>query len=330
MQEKSFLNLEIIKEYAKNHFQGRGKNIQRRGFSYDGQQIKDQTDESARQYTEENIDELCTKGWFNDLVQQEFQNQLVQFKNMFGNPKNEDQLDSFKLIVSYQNSIIESEKYYKSQNMKRQYVEDNIDELCTKGWFNDLVQQEFQNQLVQFKNSFGNPKNEDQLDSIKLIVQYQNSILESEKYYKSQSINTYIELHPFDKSSANIQPRSNNNFQYTFSDYNDEFSQSLRAFNFNKKVYFSIKLLQENSNDDKFHHYQPNLGECSFTPINRQRQQSNFSQKCTSPKSSQNNILMNVNSTNYYHQNKAQNNQNNQATHNILILQSSNQQLLPK
>ncbi|KAL4469620.1 hypothetical protein ABPG74_004873 [Tetrahymena malaccensis] len=295
----SFIHLQqdkykTIKEYVKNDFQGRDKDIQRRGYSYDSLQIKDEIDESARQYVEENIEELCMKGWFNDLVQQEYQNQLIQYKNSFGNPSR----TSLKNINQLQN------QYY-------------------------------------FQKTKTNQTLQKQLSNIK--IQYQKVKNTISNIQESQNMNTYIELHPFDKSSAYIQPRSNNNFQHTFSGYNDEFSQSLHAFNFNKKVQFSINSLQENSNEDNqadnkslqvqqcqsqqvinystnpigFHHYQSNLGECSFTPTNRQRQQSNFSEKCTSPKSTQNNILVNVNSANYYHQNNAQNNLNNQATQNI-------------
>ncbi|EAR99211.2 cation channel family protein (macronuclear) [Tetrahymena thermophila SB210] len=292
----SFIHLQqdkykIIKEYVKNDFQGRDKDIQRRGYSYDSLQIKDQIDESARQYVEENIEELCTKGWFNDLVQQEYQNQLAQFKNSYGNPSR----TSLKNINQLQN------QYYFQKTKTNQTLQKQLSNI------------KFQYQKV--KNTISNIQ-------------------------ESQNMNTYIELHPFDKSSAHIQPRSNNNFQHAFSGYNDEFSQSLQAFNFNKKVQFSINSLQENSNDDNqtdnkslqvqqcqsqqvinygnnpigFHHYQSNLGDCSFTPSNRQRQQSNYSEKCTSPKSTQNNILVNVNSANYYHQN---NPQNTQASQNI-------------
>ncbi|KAL4482960.1 hypothetical protein ABPG74_018986 [Tetrahymena malaccensis] len=274
----------IIKDYVKNDFQARDKDIQRKKFSYETLQIKDQIEERARQFVDDNLEDLYTKGWFNELIQQEFQDQLVQFKYSYGNPSH----PSLKTINQPQN-------YQHFQKMK--------------------TNQNYQNQLSNIKIQYQKVKN--------IIANIQDN----------QSMNNYSELYPLDKSSAQVQQKSNNNVQPTFSAY-DEFSQSPHAYNLNKKVQFSINSLQENNEDNQgdnksiqvqssqfinhnntpisFHHYQTIAGDCNNfnTPTNRQRQQSNFSD--SSPKSANNNIYVNVNSANYYHQSNGQNNINNQ------------------
>ncbi|EAR99319.2 cyclic nucleotide-binding domain protein (macronuclear) [Tetrahymena thermophila SB210] len=278
----------IIKEYVKNDFQVRDQDIQRRKFSYQTLQIQDQIEDRARQFVDDNIEDLYTQGWFNELIQLEFQDQIIQFKCNNGNASH----PSLKTVNQQQN-----QQYF--QKMK--------------------TNQNIQNQLSNIKIQYQKAKN--------IIANIQDS----------QSMNIYSELYPFDKSSTQIQQKSNNNFQHALSAL-DDFSQSPHAFNLNKKVQFSTNSLQENNEDNQadnksiqvqssqfinnniapinFHHYQT-VGDCSNfnTPTNRQRHQSNISE--SSPKSANNNIYVNVNSANYYHQNSGQNNINNQPMHGI-------------
>ncbi|KAL4469615.1 hypothetical protein ABPG74_004868 [Tetrahymena malaccensis] len=289
----SFIHLQpdkyrIIKEYVKDNIQNRDKDIQRRPHSYNTIQLKDQIEEDAKLFVEENIDDLCCYGWFNDLIQQEFQSSLFQFKQSTGYPSHAS------LKTLNQNN----------QNLQDQQIIKNI--------------QNFQNQFANKKMQYQKIKN----------------------MIDIQSGSSYPELNP---SVANSQQKSYNNFQNAYQQYSEEqYSQSPQAagaLNINKKVQFSINSLQDNIQEDSSGDCKSLYNQqCQFsqfikqqshpnnylynqiqisgteqnilnTPTNRQRQLSNISEMNHSPYSAANNLQVNLNSANYYH--SYQNNPNN-------------------
>ncbi|EAR99219.2 cation channel family protein (macronuclear) [Tetrahymena thermophila SB210] len=278
----------IVKDYAKNNIQVRDKDIQRRNYSYDTLQIKQQIEENAKIFVEENIEDLCCYGWFNDLIQQEFQDNLVQFNQN----------------IRYQ-SYPSLKFINQNQNIQDAQVIKTI--------------QNIQNQFTNKKISYQKLKN---------MIEIQN-------------LSSHPELNP---SIAHIQQ----NFQNAFQLYNEENCQSpLTPYNINKKVQFSINSLQDNIQEESqgdckslynqqcqfqqfikqqnnFHQHQINSPEFNNlkSPCNRQRQFCNFTDMCPSPYSANKNFQVNLNNTNCYHQqyqNNGQSNSNNYPGNNCLF-----------
>ncbi|KAL4506214.1 hypothetical protein ABPG73_016948, partial [Tetrahymena malaccensis] len=179
-----------IKDYVKNDFQARDKDIQRKQIM-----ILSYKNKRGRQFVDDNIEDFYTKGWFNELIQEGLiQIQLWKSK-------------SSQFENCYQRQI---QQYF--QKMK--------------------TNQNIQNQLSNIKIQYQKVKN--------LIANIQDN----------QSMNNNSELYKLDKPNMQVQQKSFNNFQPTFSAF-DEFSQSPHAFNLNKKVQFSINLLQEKNEDNQ-------------------------------------------------------------------------------
>ncbi|KAL4484811.1 hypothetical protein ABPG74_019988 [Tetrahymena malaccensis] len=280
----------IIKEYAKNDFQARDKDIQRKSFSYNSLQVKHQIEEEAKLFVDENLEDLSWQGWFSEAMKQEFQEDLNIMKNGRGQP-------SLRTIGFQQNvNNIQKGKSQPSQlqNIKLQY---------------QFVKSNNQENLNQNMNSDLNYIDRQDRQSIQI---------------QQKSYNT------FDKQSLQIQQKSNNNFQYTVN--NDEYScSSNNGCTQCKKIYFSIKSLQDKIVDDdqgdnksqltqqcqhsqfinqqnqtsNIHHnlMQGEGGNVLNTPTNRQRQLSNLSEMCPSPYSANNKLYVNVNNPAYYNAN---------------------------
>ncbi|EAR86210.2 cation channel family protein (macronuclear) [Tetrahymena thermophila SB210] len=286
----------IIKEYAKNDFQTRDKDIQRKSFSYNSLQVKHQVEEGAKQFIDENLEDLSWQGWFNDAMKQEFQEDLNLIKNGRGQPSlrtigNQQNLNNIQKIKSQQN--IQNQL----QNIKLQY------------------------QFI--KNT--NVNNQDNT----------NMNMNSELNYIDRQDRQSIQIqqksyNTLDKQSLQVQQKSNNNFQYTVN--NDDYSQSSNnGCTQCKKVYFSIKSLQDKIVDDDqgdnksqltqqcqhsqfvtqqnqpsniYNNFiQGDGGNILNTPTNRQRQLSNMSEMCPSPYSANNKLYVNVNTPNYFNTN---------------------------
>ncbi|KAL4478488.1 hypothetical protein ABPG74_006723 [Tetrahymena malaccensis] len=200
----------------------------------------------------------------------------------------------------------------------RQFVDDNIEDFYTKGLFNELIQEELQDQLVQFKYNYGNQNH----PSLKTVNQPQN-----QQYFQKMKTNQNIQ-NQF--SNIKIQHQKVKNLIANIQD-NQSMKNYSELYTLDKTIQFSINLLQEdNLGDNKsiqvlssqfinnnnipvsFHHYQIIVGDCINlnTPTNREIQQSNLSDSF--PQSINKNIYVNVNSVNYNHQNNRQNNINNQ------------------
>ncbi|KAL4506209.1 hypothetical protein ABPG73_016943 [Tetrahymena malaccensis] len=230
-----------------NDFQARDIDIQRILLQYETLQIKDQIEERARQFVDDTIEDFYTKGWFNELIQEEFQDQLVQFKYSYGNENH----PSLKTVNQPQN-----QQYF--QKMK--------------------TNQNIQNQHSNIKIQYQKVKN--------LIANIQDN----------QNMNNYSELYTFDKSIK----FSINSLQEDNQGDNKSIQVQSSQFLNHKNIPIS------------FHHYQTIAGDCINlnTPTNRQIQKSNLSDSF--PQSINKNIYVNVNSANYNHQTNRQNNINNQ------------------
>ncbi|KAL4506212.1 hypothetical protein ABPG73_016946 [Tetrahymena malaccensis] len=197
-----------------NDFQARDIDIQRILLQYETLQIKDQIEERARYFVDDTIEDFYTKGWFNELIQEEFQDQLVQFKYSYGIQNH----PSLKTVNQPQN-----QQYF--QKIK--------------------TNQNIQNQHSNIKIQYQKVKN--------LIANIQDN----------QSMNNYSELYTFDKSSVQVQQPSSIQFKQ-------------------KSLVFNKLIIQKSNLSDSF------------------------------PQSINKNIYVNVNSANYNHQTNRQNNINNQ------------------
>ncbi|KAL4469617.1 hypothetical protein ABPG74_004870 [Tetrahymena malaccensis] len=280
----------IIKDYAKNNIQVRDKDIQRRTYSYATLQIKEQIEENAKQFVDENIEDLCSYGWFSDLLQQEFQDNLVQFNQNAGYQSNPS------LNFLNQNQNLQDIQIAKTlQNLQNQFTHKKI-----------------------------------QYQKLKNMVDIQN-------------LSSHPELNP---STPYMQQKSLVSFQNAYQLYNEENCQSpVTPFNINKKGQFSINSIQDNIQEDSlgdckslynqqcqfqqfikqqnfpnnFYYHQTNGSEYNKSPTNRQRQFSSIQEMCPSPYSATNNLLVNLNSTNYYHHPYQNNGQNNYTGNNALF-----------
>ncbi|EAR86704.2 cation channel family protein (macronuclear) [Tetrahymena thermophila SB210] len=286
----------VIKEYVKDEFQQREKEIQRRNITTNSLQNKDQIEEYANQFIEENIDELQMEGWFNDLIKLEYQNNLIVRNNSQG-------------VKNYTNSRTTS----LNENVQRNQVQ--------KSNSNQVSQ--YANIKIQYqygKSISGNLH--DYYDSHSNMVSDYTPASAQNLQIQQKSPNNFFRRHSARSEEGQNSLAFNTSKKVQFSISSLPASENDDHFGEKSSSPPQQQYIKLNSNNPNSYLQQFSVVDLNNnTPTNRLRQQSNNSEL---PPSSINvatsNNHVNINHANYYNtQNSGQNNSNNYNTSSFQV-----------